>query len=134
MIENKEAGNLKIKEVIHNINVSIGDLIRGKRKALNISIVKLASLFHVSTTVITDLENARSLPKLEALMKLAAVLGIPFDVLFEKFKQGSSVSINSPRRKQTLEVMIKALGLGNIEKKEVFEFIEFKKYLNSKRK
>lgn len=101
----------------------IGDSIKRKRKELNISIRTLSLRTGVSSTTITELENARSLPKIRAILTLYTCLGINDGVL--------SVNITT---NDTIEDKLKCEGLGEIEVKEVLNFIEFQKNRLSKRK
>ena len=92
----------------------------------------------MSPTVITDLENGRSLPRTEVLLKLVYALEIPYGKLFNEFIPGTgfiySKSEESKGKLPSLENMIKSVGLGNLDAKEVLSFIEFKKFQNKNRK
>ena len=132
-----EENHLKdIETCIHNITIRVGDLLKTTRKESGLTISKLTELSHVSSTVITDLENGRSLPRTEVLLKLAYALEIPYSKLFNEFVPGiTDFIVEKPKRGiPTLEQMIKYVGLVGIDAKEVMSFIEFKKFQNQNRK
>ena len=125
-----------IARYIHGITLSVGELVKTRRKTLGLTISELSKYSKVSTTVITDLENARSLPRTEVLLKLAHSLDIPYGRLFSTFDVASSTFIFAPdvKRIPTLRDMILNEGLGELDVKEIMNFIEFKKYRNKNRK
>lgn len=125
----------KIELYVHNISLRVGELIRDFRKRRKLTIAELAKKSRVSSTVITDLENGRSLPRTEVLLKLAYALDLKYGQLFNEFMPGAEfVHAANTTRLPSLKDMIMCDGLGIIETNEVLEFIEFKKYRNSKRK
>ena len=124
----------EVEQTLHLMTIAVGDFIHYNRKSRGLSIADLSKLSKVSIAVIVDLENARSLPKLEVLLKLARAFNVHVSTLFSQFLQGEAPSAQIYNNISPLERAIKKAGLGNIETKQVLEFIEFKKYLNNQRK
>ena len=129
----------EIELYIHNITLRVGELIRKYRTRYydqKLTIAELAKMSRVSSTVITDLENGRSLPRTEVLLKLASALDLNYGKLFNEFmptRTSRSCGIKV-RVASSIKDFIMNNGLGPIEAEEVMEFIEFKKFRNRKRK
>jgi transcriptional regulator with XRE-family HTH domain len=64
----------------------IGELIKSRRKALNITQPHLAELANVSTNTLYKLERGQGNPSLEVLSKLAEVLGMEIILDIKKSK------------------------------------------------
>jgi len=115
------------QQAINTIMFNIGEFIEKKREEKNISIRELSRLSNVSTAVISDIENGKSMPRIELFVKLALAMDIPLSELFANFVSQSYTVIPVKEQEQTLSGMLQTTGLTKIEVKEVLEFIEFKK-------
>ena len=113
---------------VHIITIQIGNFIREQRKLKNLTIAELSKKASVSSTVITDLENGRSLPRVAVLLKVAFCIDIEPVALFQHFLLDPSVDLHSVKKEKVgLIDIIQREGLPTKEAKEVIEFIKFKK-------
>lgn len=119
-----------INNSIHMIKQNLGTYLKDERTKSNLTIRDLAKRSHVSTAVITDAENFRSLPRTEVLIKLAYALDISLEALFEHMcsstfnKQGKSTK----QATVTIDDVIAREGLSKIDTRDVIKYIEFLKY------
>ena len=112
--------NNEVTDIILNtITNSIGAKLKTARKSKGLTISELAKLSHVSSTVITDLENSRSLPKTKCLIKLSLILNVPL------FNVSNTEELQKVNTSCDIETVLTTLGLGNKEKEMVKEFINF---------
>ena len=118
----------KVIDYVDAITVQIGSFIREQRKLKNLTIAELSKKASVSSTVITDLENGRSLPRVAVLLKVAFSIDIEPVTLFQHFLLDPSIDLH-PIKKEKVELIdiIQREGLPPKEAKEVIEFIKFKK-------
>ena len=72
----------------------IGAFIANKRNEKNITIRELNKITGVSIGVISDLENAKSMPRVETLIKLAEALEISLSLIFENMKPATQKTSN----------------------------------------
>ena len=118
----------KVTPYIHNVTIQIGSFIREQRKSNSLTIAELSKRAKVSSTVIVDLENGRSLPRVAVLLKIAFSLDVEPTILFQQFLLDSPIKLCPPTKNKTeLIDIIQQEGLAPVEAKEVIEFIKFKK-------
>lgn len=115
------------QQAINTIMFNIGEFIEKKREEKNMSIRELSHLSNVSNAVISDIENGKSMPRVELLVRLALTMEISLSELFANFVSQSYTVKPVKEQEQTLSSMLQMTGLTKIEVKEVLEFIEFKK-------
>ena len=114
-----------MNNIEQRLQTKIGILLSRKRKESNLSIRGLSRLSGVSSTVINDTENARSLPSLRILIKLCEALKLDFNELLQGMVT-SSTSI-----KQNLPMLLSEYGY---TKKQIAEIMDFIKYIEYKEK
>lgn len=106
---------------LQNFNNRLGNIVRETRKNRGWTIADLAKESHVSSTVITDLENGRSIPKVSVIAKLCKSLDVSVDISFkvgnEKIKEPVKDSLSN---------------LSNIDKEKVLEYIKFLEFEKSR--
>ena len=64
----------------------LGTYISMQRKQHSLTQKDLNKLSHVSLAVIADLENGKSMPRVETLIRLACAMGIDINEIFEEMK------------------------------------------------
>lgn len=120
-------------------------LVSNRRKELNLSVRELGAKADVSYTVIYDLEQRNTLPKMETMIKLGAALGFRFTIkrsnneekpaLSLIFYDKSSKDTQDVERKmkapqltpeEQLEKLLKQRGLYTSEIEELKSYIAFK--------
>lgn len=117
---------------LHGATLSVGRYFKDLRQQKKLSIRDLAERSKVSTAVISDLENLRSLPRTEVLLKLAYGLDIKIEDLFSHMysdipEKAFNIS-NKKSKAMSLEDIITQQGLNSIDAKDVLKYIEFLKY------
>jgi len=116
---------------INFVKSNIGKFFLDKRTSKKWSIRQLSKDSGVSTAVISDLENARSLPRIDIIIKLAMALEVPVQALFEPFTSNYKIRSIAQSKIQRADISISQIlqndGFGKIEIQEIIEFIEFKK-------
>lgn len=106
-----------------NIN-SIGQRIRYARKINNLTISKLRELTNLSTGNISDLENEKTLPSSNALIKLAEALGVSIDwILTGKDFNNSNDSIKEILSDKDLELLKNYNLLSKDKQRDIEGFI-----------
>lgn len=115
------------EQVLNTVMFNIGEFIEDKREEKKISIRELHRLSGVSTAVISDIENGKSMPRVELLIRLALSMGVSLNELFNSFIPQDYQVPTAKEQTQTLSSMLQKTGLTKPEVKEVLEFIEFKK-------
>lgn len=115
------------QQALNTIMFNIGEFVERKRNEKKMSIRELNRLSNVSTAVISDIENGKSMPRVELLVRIAIAMDIPLNELFASFVSETYQVPTVEEQEQTLSGMLQMTGLTKIEVKEVLEFIEFKK-------
>lgn len=121
-----------VNKGLHGATLSIGRYLKDLRQQKKLSIRDLSERSKVSTAVISDLENLRSLPRTEVLLKLAYGLDIRVEDLFcHMYSDIPEKAFNISNKKSksiSLEDIITQQGLNSIETKDVLKYIEFLKF------
>lgn len=116
-----------VQQALNVLTFNIGNFIANKRRERKMSIRELSRLSNVSTAVISDIENCKSMPRIELLVKLSIAMKIPLSELFTSFVPETYQVPTVEEQKQSLSSMLQMTGLTKIEVKEVLEFVDFKK-------
>ena len=104
-----------------------------KRNDKNLSVREVNERSKVSLAVINDLEKARSMPRVETLIRLALALEIDFNEVFKALILPDVITdTNSNENKKTdLAMDISKYGY---DKNQVSEIMDFIKYIDFKRR
>lgn len=108
-----------------------------RRKELNLSVRELGEKANVSYTVIYDLEQRYTLPKMETLLKIATALGFYVDIKYSQGELNLTFCIDEkivtlkPKKSQIpieeqLNKLLSKKGLQTKEIEEIRNFIDFK--------
>ncbi len=116
-----------VEQIVFNITANIGDYLKKRRAEKDLSIREISRRSGVSTAVISDIENGKSLPRIEILVKLALAMDILLDNLFASFIPRSFSTKTIEKQQLNLSGMLERTGLSKLDVKEVLEFVEFKK-------
>ena len=120
-----------VNKGLHGATLSVGRYLKDLRQKKKLSIRDLSERSKVSTAVISDLENLRSLPRTEVLLKLAYGLDIRVDLFCHMYSDIPEKAFNISNKKNksiSLEDIITQQGLNSIETKDVLKYIEFLKF------
>ncbi len=120
-------------------------LVSNRRKELNLSVRELGTKADVSYTVIYDLEQRNTLPKMETMIKLGVALGFRFTIKRSNNKEKPALSLifydkssnetqdlerkmKAPQLtpEEQLEKLLKQRGLYTSEIEELKSYIAFK--------
>lgn len=139
----KNAENVKIQAGMYEqiILNQIGVFIYNQRKKRNVTIKDLNKMTGVGTAVISDLENQKSMPRVETLLRISEALDIPNTLLFEHMKlvttalcHGSVVHhadrIFASNKYDQLATFVAGL---DYSKEDVAEVVSYLKYLDYKK-
>lgn len=120
----------------------VGSFVNRKRKEKDITIRQLNAMTGVSIAVISDLENARCMPRVETLLRIGEALDIPNTILFDQMKlvstavgKGSRIkpdNISEADKYDQLGTFIVGLDLG-YSKEDVIDLITYAKFLKYKK-
>ncbi len=121
-------------EILKQIGVFFYD----RRKAKDITIKDLNIMTGVGTAVISDLENKKSMPRVETLLRICEVLEISTSDLFDRMKlgtvskgDGSKLVIDDTMNKyDRLSSFVAGL---DYSKEDVAEIVSYAKYLDFKK-
>lgn len=122
------------KEILKKIGVFFFN----KRKARGIIIKDLNFMTGIGTAVISDLENKKSMPRLETLIRLCEVLEVPTSEMFDEMKKGaenlnnnSKVIIDDTVNKY--DDLSSFLASQDYTKEEVADIVSYAKFLEFKK-
>lgn len=130
----KEQVKLYEKEILKQVGV----FIYNQRKKRGVTIRDLNIMTGVGTAVISDLENTKSMPRIETLLRICEVLEISFSDLFDHMKLGNVMTDNHhaivtdyPMNKyDKLSSFVAGL---DYTKEEVADIVSYTKYLDFKK-
>ena len=83
----------------------LGVYITSKRREKHLSIEEIHRCSHVSSSVISDLENGKSMPRVETLIKLALALKINANDIFETMKCNVNNALMKPIKTKVLVIL-----------------------------
>ena len=118
----------KYEKIILN---QIGTYINNKRKESNLTIRELNSITGVSLAVLSDLENAKSMPRIETFLRIAEALEIRHSQLFEHMKPVSTFSVEDKETECTsnkydqLATFMAGLGYNKEDTSEMVNYLKF---------
>lgn len=135
----KQADKIKeqVKMYEKNILEQIAPFIHNRRKEKGILIKDLNVMTGVGTAVISDLENAVSMPRIETLLRICEALEIPFPTLFEQMKQvtddklkRSKIIVDDTNNYDKLTTFIAGLGYS---KEDVADIVSYARFIDFKK-
>lgn len=132
--EVKAQAELYEKEILKQIGV----FFYNRRKAKDITIKDLNIMTGVGTAVISDLENKKSMPRIETLLRICEVLEISTSDLFDRMKLGTVNRENGSRlviddtinKYDRLSSCVAGL---DYSKEDIAEIVSYAKYLDFKK-
>ena len=136
----KQADEIKrqVKLYEKNILEQIGSFIHNRRKEKGVLIKDLNIMTGVGTAVISDLENAESMPRIETLLRICEALEISFPTLFEQMKhvtadelKGSKIVIDNTNKYDRLSTYMAGLGFS---KEDVADIVSYARFIDFKKK
>ena len=117
----------------------IGAFIANKRNEKNITIRELNKITGVSIGVISDLENAKSMPRVETLIKLAEALEISLSLIFENMKPVTQKTSNNSKiipddmnKYDKISTLLAGLSYTKEEITDIISYIKFTDYKKQK--
>lgn len=117
----------------------IGAFIANKRNEKNITIRELNKITGVSIGVISDLENAKSMPRVETLIKLAEALEISLSLIFENMKPATQKTSNNSKiipddmnKYDKISTLLAGLSYAKEEITDIISYIKFTDYKKQK--
>ncbi|HIS73973.1 TPA: helix-turn-helix transcriptional regulator [Candidatus Galligastranaerophilus intestinavium] len=117
----------------------IGAFIANKRNEKNITIRELNKITGVSIGVISDLENAKSMPRVETLIKLAEALEISLSLIFENMKPATQKTSNKSKiipddmnKYDKISTLLAGLSYAKEEITDIISYIKFTDYKKQK--
>ena len=93
-MKNPEDVKKQVKRYEKEILKQVGVFIYNQRKKRGVTIKDLNIMTGVGTAVISDLENTKSMPRIETLLRICEVLEISFSDLFDHMKLGNVMTDN----------------------------------------
>lgn len=111
----------------------LGAYVTAERTEKHLSIEEIHRRSHVSSSVISDLENAKTLPKIEIIMRIALALEIDINNIFKNMMLDKMkfFNINNIKTKKS-EIMSTIASFG-YTKSEAREISDFMNYIEHKR-
>ena len=76
----------------NKLEIAIGSQIRSFRKKMDLTIAGLAHLAHLSTGMLSKIENGNASPSLSTLRSLSDALNIPVTAFFRKYEERQDAS------------------------------------------
>ena len=137
-MKNPEDVKKQVKRYEKEILKQVGVFIYNQRKKRGVTIRDLNIMTGVGTAVISDLENTKSMPRIETLLRICEVLEISFSDLFDHMKLGN-VMIDNHHAIVTDYPMNKYDKLSSFvagldyTKEEVADIVSYTKYLDFKK-
>ena len=117
----------------------IGAFIANKRNEKNITIRELNKITGVSIGVISDLENAKSMPRVETIIKLAEALKISLSLIFENMKPATQKTSNKSKiipddmnKYDKISTLLAGLSYAKEEITDIISYIKFTDYKKQK--
>ena len=117
----------------------IGAFIANKRNEKNITIRELNKITGVSIGVISDLENAKSMPRVETIIKLAEALEISLSLIFENMKPATQKTSNKSKiipddmnKYDKISTLLAGLSYAKEEITDIISYIKFTDYKKQK--
>lgn len=117
----------------------IGAFIANKRNEKNITIRELNKITGVSIGVISDLENAKSMPRIETIIKLAEALEISLSLIFENMKPATQKISNHSKiipddinKYDKISTLLAGLSYTKEEIADIISYIKFTDYKKQK--
>ena len=117
----------------------IGSFIANKRNEKNITIRELNKITGVSIGVISDLENAKSMPRVETIIKLAEALEISLSLIFENMKPATQKTSNKSKiipddmnKYDKISTLLAGLSYAKEEITDIISYIKFTDYKKQK--
>ena len=97
------------------VNVMLGDIVKKRRKEMDLSQSELAENAHISVRTVCDIETHRGNPQFDTLCSLASYMDISLDAIIH----GSDISMDSTMQQILSELNecskeAKSLALGTI--------------------
>ena len=137
-MKNPEDVKKQVKRYEKEILKQVGVFIYNQRKKRGVTIKDLNIMTGVGTAVISDLENTKSMPRIETLLRICEVLEISFSDLFDHMKLGNVMTDNHhaivtdyPMNKyDKLSSFVAGL---DYTKEEVADIVSYIKYLDFKK-
>lgn len=137
-MKNPEDVKKQVKRYEKEILKQVGVFIYNQRKKRGVTIKDLNIMTGVGTAVISDLENTKSMPRIETLLRICEVLEISFSDLFDHMKLGNVMTDNHhaivtdyPMNKyDKLSSFVAGL---DYTKEEVADIVSYTKYLDFKK-
>ena len=137
-MKNPEDVKKQVKRYEKEILKQVGVFIYNQRKKRGVTIRDLNIMTGVGTAVISDLENTKSMPRIETLLRICEVLEISFSDLFDHMKLGNVMTDNHhaivtdyPMNKyDKLSSFVAGL---DYTKEEVADIVSYTKYLDFKK-
>ena len=128
----------QVKAYEKEILKRVGVFIYNQRKAREVTIKDLNLMTGVGTAVISDLENTKSMPRIETLLRICEVLDISYSDLFDHMKlgtvrtdDGSVLVTDNPKNKyDTVSSFVAGL---DYTKEEVADIVSYMKYIDFKK-
>lgn len=122
------------KEILKKIGVFFFN----KRKARGIIIKDLNIMTGIGTAVISDLENKKSMPRLETLIRLCEVLEVPTSEMFDEMKKGAEKLNNNSKviiddTVNKYDDLSSFLASQDYTKEEVADIVSYTKFLEFKK-
>ena len=117
----------------------IGAFIANKRNEKNITIRELNKITGVSIGVISDLENAKSMPRIETIIKLAEALEISLSLIFENMKPATQKTSNKSKiipddmnKYDKISTLLAGLSYTKEDITDIISYIKFTDYKKQK--
>lgn len=117
----------------------IGAFFANKRNEKNITIRELNKITGVSIGVISDLENAKSMPRVETIIKLAEALEISLSLIFENMKPATQKTSNKSKiipddmnKYDKISTLLAGLSYAKEEITDIISYIKFTDYKKQK--
>lgn len=107
-----------------------------KRKEKGLSVREVNERSKVSLAVINDLEKARSMPRVETLIRLGLALEMDFNEVFKALILPDIISINANSnedKKTNLAMDISKYGYDKNQVSEIMDFIKFVDFKNKQK-
>lgn len=116
------------QQVLNKLAVFISE----KRKEKGLSVREINERSRVSLAVINDLEKARSMPRVETLIRLGLALEIDFNEVFKALILQDVVNTDTNANKDNKTNLAMDLSKYGYDKNQVSEIMDFIKYIDFK--